>query len=253
MPGSHSLADCTYQCISVLLTNTHILVVSTSLCNCRPTNRGLPEVLTVHPSHAPPTVQLILPSQSSILNQQDLVLAGPVQGSVSILRPGSRFFVHVSLLKQSRHGGSWRFSISPHLVHNISYLRSLTLVDDAFGAYRRHVNASSMSINYLESSHIWPNCRNVSWISLLMVNDFNALVFHLHASALTVSHPVYACIPMRALHTSTPTEAATFTITTSLARVLFPHFWNNETPILSQYAKYIMTTSVSPEQITTAG
>ena len=70
------------------------------MCNCKPTNLGLPEVLAVHPSNAvnaPPTVQLLLPSQSSILNQQDLVLSGPVQGSVSILRPGSWLFVHVSL------------------------------------------------------------------------------------------------------------------------------------------------------------
>ena len=56
--------------------------------------------MAVRPSNevnAPPTVQFLLPSQSSILDQQDLVLAGPVQGSVSILRPGSWLFVHVLL------------------------------------------------------------------------------------------------------------------------------------------------------------
>ena len=68
-----------------------------SLSNCRPTHPGLPAVLAVHPSNAPPTVQLLLPSKSSILNQQDLVLSGPGQGRVSILRPGSWLFVQVSL------------------------------------------------------------------------------------------------------------------------------------------------------------
>ena len=66
---------------------------------------------------------------------------------------------------------------------------------------------------------------------------------------------------MRAVHTSMPTEAATFTMSTSLVRVLVPHFWSYETPIshpilyyliLSQYAKDIMKTHVSSEQITTA-
>ena len=86
-----------------------------------------------------------------------------------------------------------------------------------------------------------------------MVKSFNALAFPLPASALAVSHLVYAWIPMRVLHTSTPTEAATFTRSSSLVRVLFPDFWNNETPILSQYAKDIMKTYVSWEQITPAG
>lgn len=59
--------------------------------------------------------------------------------------------------------------------------------------------------------------------------SFKALVFPLPTNALTVSHPVYACIPMRALQTSMPTVAATFMMSTSLVRVLVPHFWNNGT------------------------
>ena len=65
------------------------------------------------------------------------------------------------------------------------------------------------------------------------------------SSALTVSHPVYACMPMRALHTSIPTVATTFLISTTLLRVFVPHFWNKGAPILSWNAKDMMKTSVS--------
>ena len=67
--------------------------------------------------------------------------------------------------------------------------------------------------------HCTPSCANHSLNSAFAFNIVTARILPFPANALLASQPVKACIPSNALHTSGPTDAATFEISIKRVRV----------------------------------
>ena len=108
-----------------------------------------------------------------------------------------------------------------------------------------HANLGNSTVGLLQAVQMLP------WIQAFAFNIVSARILHFSANALTVSQPVKACIPSNALHTSGPTDAATFEISMKRVRVWVPHFWNSEACMLSLNVRQMMKTYVSSAQITT--
>ena len=65
-----------------------------------------------------------------------------------------------------------------------------------------------------------PSCANASLNSAFAFHIVSAQILPFPANALTVSQPVKACSPSNAMHTSGPTDAATFDTSIKRVRVL---------------------------------
>ena len=70
--------------------------------------------------------------------------------------------------------------------------------------------SSNFCVNLGDRSHSFPSSVNASQVLVFFFNIFNACAFPFPANAHRVSHPVNACMPRSPLHTSGPSEAATF-------------------------------------------
>ena len=78
-----------------------------------------------------------------------------------------------------------------------------------------------------------PSSRNVSWPCYDLIS-FKAPSFPRSAKALMVSHPVYACIPIRECPTPSPRPWRSLLMSMYLTRFFVPHFWNKGHDISGQ-------------------
>ena len=102
----------------------------------------------------------------------------------------------VRMKRQSSHGGSWVDSGSPRREQKSwwwTVLMSTVVMEDMNSL---HVNACRFLNRSAEGSQDCPSSRNISWQSSYLMS-FNAPSFPRHGKALTMSHQVYACIPIR--------------------------------------------------------
>ena len=86
-------------------------------------------------------------------------------------------------------------------------------------------------------------------LKFIFISQFFNLCPHLHFTR----HLIQSWMPGSHSFSVCTYQCMSVRLTNTLVWFLVPHFWNNDTPILSQYAKAIMKTSVSSEQITTVG
>ena len=148
----------------------------------------------------------------------------------------------VCFLRQSWHGGSWCDSASHFLAQNKWYRNASMLVVAGLVAYSLQTNSSNLTCKFGGRFHCTPSCANPSLNSAFAFNIVTARILPFPANALMASQPVKACIPSNALHTSGPTDAATFEISMKWVQVWVPHFWNSEACMLSLNARQRMKT-----------
>ena len=86
-------------------------------------------------------------------------------------------------------------------------------------AHHLHTNSSNFTCKFGGRFHCTPSCAIASLNSAFAFNIVIVQILPFPANALTVSQPVKACIPSNALHTSGPTDAATFEISMKRVRV----------------------------------
>ena len=93
------------------------------------------------------------------------------------------------------------------------------LVVDGLVAHHLHTNFSNFTCKFGGRFHCTTSGANASLNSAFAFNIVIVQILPFPANALTVSQPVKACIPSNALHTSGPTDAATFEISMKRVRV----------------------------------
>ena len=153
--------------------------------------------------------------------------------------------------RQSLHGGIWLDSSSPRLAQKScrrAVLMSSVVMDVV---YSLQLNACSFLNRSVDSPQDCPSSRNTSCqCSDLM--SFNAPSFPRPAKALTVSHPLYACMPIRAVQTLYPKAWRSLVMSRYLTLFFVPHFWNKGQEISAENARHSTNISVSSAVITTA-
>ena len=97
-----------------------------------------------------------------------------------------------------------------------------------------------------------PAHETLFWKSSDFVISFKALSFPRPVKALTMSHPVYVCVPVRALQTPSPSPWRSFVMSRYLTQFFVPHFWNMAQEISADNARQSTSTSVSSAATTTA-
>ena len=116
--------------------------------------------------------------------------------------------------------------------------------------YSLHVNAWSFFNRSTDGSHDCPSSRNISWQWSDLI-CFNAPSFPRPANALTVSHTVYAGIPIRESQTPSPRPWRSLLMSMYLTRFFVLHFRNKGHYISGENTRQRTITSVSSGVTTT--
>ena len=149
--------------------------------------------------------------------------------------------------------GSWCDSASPFLAQNTLYRNASMFLVAGLVAWYLHTHSSNFTCKFGGRFHCIPTCANASLNSAFAFHIVSARILPFPANALTVSQPVKACSPSNAMHTSGPTDAATFDKSIKRVRVV-------SATLLKQWSMYVVSECetededicITSAQITTA-
>ena len=119
----------------------------------------------------------------------------------------------------------WLDSSSLHLAQNIWYRSLFTSEVWVAGTYMWQVISCSFSKGSGETFHERPSSLKASRGVFSDFINFMAPIFLRPANALTMSQPVYACIPTKVSQTLSPSEWTSLFMSRNLVRFCVPHFW----------------------------